>query len=150
MNHYPRLIKNKNGNIFLREWFQFQNVLGNGIYGCTALTNQSFLNEEYHNIIRAEMYNFLKINLGQLFFNFEVNQGLIFSDKYIELAENREIQMVDFEISVINKNYMLIFIYLKRENNIYIYYLIWVIFMINSKIFVSICFVVCSYYNACS
>ena len=90
-DYFENLITNNQGSqLFLREWFKFKDVIGDGNCGYRAIANQLFGNENYHNIIRADVYNYLKLNSERFKdLNFEVNGEMIDSEKYIKRIKNR-------------------------------------------------------------
>ena len=134
--------------LFLKEWSKFKDVEGDGNCGYKAITNQLLGNEEYHNIIRTDVYNYLKLNLEQfteLIYNVNVEQ--VNGKKYIEKVNNPGFCMSDLEIWEINKIYV-VNLYLFEERKGYINLLsnLGNIYG-NSKIFINICFVGNNHYN---
>ena len=89
-DYFENLLTNNQGSqLFLREWFKFKDVLRDGNCGNRSIANQLFGNENYHNIIRSDVYNYLKLNSERIKeLNFEVNGEMIDSEKYIKKLKN--------------------------------------------------------------
>ena len=117
--YFENLITNNQGSqIFLRESFKFKDVIGDGNCGYRAIANQLFGNENYHNIIRVDVYDYLKLNSERFKeLNFEVNGELIDSEKYIKKIKKSGFWMGDLEMSVINKIYDVNFNLFEERNN---------------------------------
>ena len=147
--YIENLITNNQGSqIFLRESFKFKDVIGDGNCGYRAIANQLFGNENYHNIIRADVYDYLKLNSERFKeLNFEVNGELIDSEKYIKKIKKSGFWMGDLEMSVINKIYDVNFYLFEERNNHIILLANWGNIYDNSKMFINICFVDNNHYN---
>ena len=86
--------------------FKFKDVEGDGNCGYRAIAIQLLGNEEYHNIIRCDVYNYLKLNKEQFAeLIYEVNGEQLNAENYIEKVKNPGFWMGDLELSVINKIY---------------------------------------------
>ena len=105
--YFQNLITNNQGSqLFLKEWFKFKDIEGDGNCGYRAIANQLLGNEEYHNIIRTDVYNYLKLNLEQFTeLVYEVNGEQVNGKNYIEKVKNPGFWMGDLELSVYNKIY---------------------------------------------
>ena len=148
-DYFENLITNNQGSqLFLREWFKFKDVIGDGNCGYRAIANQLFGNENYHNIIRSDVYNYLKLNSERFKeLNFEVNGEMIDSEKYIKKIKKSVFWMGDFKMSVINKIYDVNFYLFEERNNYKMLLANWGNIYDNSKIFINICFVVNNHFN---
>ena len=148
-DYFQNLITNNQGSrVFLKEWFKFKDVNGDGNCGYRAIANQLLGNEEYHNIIRTDVYKYLKLNLEQFTeLIYEVNGEQVNGKNYIEKVKIPGFWMDDLEFSVINKIYDVNFyLFEERKGNINLLSN-WGNIYDNSKIFINICFVGNNHYN---
>ena len=97
---------NQGSIIFILSSFELKNVEGDGNCGYRAQALQIYENEEYHYIIREDIYKYLKINSSNFsHLNFQIDWSFISPDEYIEKVKDEGFWMGDLEISVVNKIY---------------------------------------------
>ena len=116
-----KYLNNYNNILYNPYDYKYQEVKddGNGGYRCIAL--QLFGNEEFHNDIRMDVYNFLhhnKENFTHL--TFQVEGKEVTSEEYIEHIKEPGFEMGDLELYVMNLIYnAILFIFqLKDEDEL--------------------------------
>ena len=92
----------KPDNIYNINDFILQNVKGDGNCGYRAFALQLYGNEEFHNVIRENIYNYLSINRSNYsHLTFQVDNQELSNIEYIENIKNNGFYMGDLEISII-------------------------------------------------
>ena len=150
INYFGKIIVDNQGSIIIPlSSFEFENVEGDGNCGYRALALQIYENEEYHYIIREDIYKYLKINSSNFsHLNFQIDGSFISPDEYIEKVKDKGFWMGYLEISVVNKIYeTTLYIYELRDNQNF--YLLSKYDDINddTKLFLYLCFVNNNHYN---
>ena len=116
-----KYVNNYNNILYNPYDYKYQDVKGdgNGGYRCIAL--QLLGNEDFHNDIRMDVYNFLHHNLGNFtHLTFQIEGKEVTAEEYIENIKNPGFEMGDLELYVINLIYnAILFIFqLKDEDEL--------------------------------
>ena len=113
-----KIDNNQGSNIFNLLEYRQKDVGKDGNCGYRAIALQLYSNENYHNLIRKDVYDYLTLKKDNFVgFNFEYAGNLLDANEYIEKVKQDDCWMVDLELSVLNLIYdTTLLVYQKRND----------------------------------
>ena len=138
-----KIDNNQGSNIFNLLEYRQKDLGKDGNCGYRAIALQLYSNENYHNLIRKDVYDYLTLKKDNFVgFNFEYAGNLLDANEYIEKVKQDDCWMVDLELSVLNLIYgTTLLVYQKRNDGTLI--LLQTYGNINdpNKLFLNLCYV---------